>query len=62
MKQKLQEQKKSIPQRILPYVDGEADSFFEYFIIFVIILNSAVLGIATSPGIFRTISNCAGYY
>lgn len=58
MKQKSQEQKKSIPQRILPYVDGEADSFFEYFIIFVIILNSAVLGIATSPGIsaqFRTV-------
>lgn len=58
MKQKSQEQKKSIPQIILPYVDGEADSFFEYFIIFVIILNSAVLGIATSPGIsaqFRTV-------
>lgn len=58
MKQNSQEQKKSIPQRILPYVDGEADSFFEYFIIFVIILNSAVLGIATSPGIsaqFRTV-------
>lgn len=58
MKHKSQEQKKSIPQRILPYVDGEADSFFEYFIIFVIILNSAVLGIATSPGIsaqFRTV-------
>lgn len=58
MRQKSQEQKKSIPQRILPYVDGEADSFFEYFIIFVIILNSAVLGIATSPGIsaqFRTV-------
>lgn len=58
MKQKSQEQKKSIPRRILPYVDGEADSFFEYFIIFVIILNSAVLGIATSPGIsaqFRTV-------
>ncbi|HAZ95847.1 MAG TPA: hypothetical protein DCW73_01020 [Treponema sp.] len=51
MKQKSQEQKKSIPQRILPYVDGEADSFFEYFIIFVIILNSVVLGIATSPDI-----------
>lgn len=58
MKQKSQEQKKSIPQRILPYVDGEADSFFEYFIIFVIILNSVVLGIATSPDIsaqFRTV-------
>lgn len=58
MKQNSQEQKKAIPQRILPYVDGEADSFFEYFIIFVIILNSAVLGIATSPGIsaqFRTV-------
>ncbi|MDO5773717.1 MAG: ion transporter [Spirochaetales bacterium] len=51
MKQKSQEQKKSIPQRILPYVDGKADSFFEYFIIFVIILNSVVLGIATSPDI-----------
>lgn len=58
MKQKSQEQKKSIPQRILPYVDGEADSLFEYFIIFVIILNSVVLGIATSPNIsaqFRTV-------
>lgn len=58
MKQKSQEQKKSIPQRILPYVDGEADSIFEYFIIFVIILNSVVLGIATSPNIsaqFRTV-------
>ncbi len=51
MKQKSQEQKKSIQQRILPYVDSEADSIFEYFIIFVIILNSVVLGIATSPNI-----------
>lgn len=32
-------------------VDGEADTIFEFFIIFVIIINSVCLGIETSPNI-----------
>lgn len=43
--------KKSLPEKLLPFVDGKADSVFEYFIILVIIINSVCLGIETSPNI-----------
>lgn len=42
---------KSFQEKLLRFVDGKADSFFEYFIIFVIIINSVCLGIETSPNI-----------
>lgn len=42
---------KSFQEKLRHYVDGNADSFFEYFIIFVVIVNSVCLGIETSPNI-----------
>lgn len=33
------------------YVDGEADSFFEYFMLLVVILNTVTLGLETSPSV-----------
>lgn len=42
---------KSFQKKLFDYVDGRADSFFEYFIIFVVIVNSVCLGIETSPNI-----------
>lgn len=51
---------KSFQEKLLRYVDGKADSFFEYFIIFVILVNSVCLGLETSSSIsenFRNILN-----
>lgn len=42
---------KSFQEKLRHYVDGNADSFFEYFIVFVVIVNSVCLGIETSPNI-----------
>lgn len=38
-------------------VDGDADTFFEYFIIFVIIINSICLGLETSSSISESLRN-----
>lgn len=48
---------KSFQEKLLRYVDGKADSFFEYFIIFVIIINSVCLGLETSPNISENFRN-----
>lgn len=51
---------KSFQQKLSRYVDGDADSIFEYFIIAVIIINSICLGIETSSEIsenFRSALN-----
>ncbi|MBO7638259.1 MAG: ion transporter [Treponema sp.] len=37
--------------RLRRLVDGEADTFFEYFMLLVVIVNTVVLGLETSPGI-----------
>jgi len=39
------------------YVDGEADTFFEYFMLLVVFVNTATLGFATSPSIEAKYSN-----
>lgn len=51
---------KSFQQKLSRYVDGDADTIFEYFIIAVILINSICLGIETSPTIsesFRSALN-----
>lgn len=37
--------------RLRRFVDGEADTFFEYFMLLVVIVNTVVLGLETSPDI-----------
>lgn len=38
-------------ERLKLYVDGEADTFFEYFMLLVVFVNTATLGFETSPAI-----------
>lgn len=44
----MKESVKNKLQKLRNYVDGKADSFFEYFILLVIIINSVSLGLETS--------------
>ena len=43
--------KKSFCQKLREYVDGEANTPFEFFMIIVIIINSITIGLETSPDI-----------
>lgn len=38
-------------EKLKLYVDGEADTFFEYFMLLVVFVNTATLGFETSPSI-----------
>ena len=38
-------------EKLKYYVDGEADTFFEYFMLLVVFVNTATLGFETSPSI-----------
>ncbi len=41
----------NICDKLKLYVDGEADTFFEYFMLLVVFVNTATLGFETSPSI-----------
>lgn len=43
------ENKKSFLKKLRRFVDGEADTPFEYFMLMVVIVNTVVLGLETSP-------------
>ena len=42
---------KTFCEKLKYYVDGEADTFFEYFMLLVVFVNTATLGFETSPSI-----------
>ena len=41
--------KKSFPEWLLDYVDGDANTWFEYFILGIIFINSISLGLESTP-------------
>ena len=43
------EKKKSFPEWLLQYVDGNANSWFEYFILVMIFINAVSLGLESTP-------------
>lgn len=48
---------KTFCEKLRYYVDGEADTFFEYFMLLVVIINTVTLGLETSPSIEAKYSN-----
>ena len=48
---------KNFCEKLKFYVDGEADTFFEYFMLLVVFVNTATLGFETSPSIEAKYSN-----
>ena len=42
---------KTFYEKLKYYVDGEADTFFEYFMLLVVFVNTVTLGFETSPSI-----------
>lgn len=51
------ENQKSFLYKLRKFVDGEADTPFEYFMLIVIIVNTVVLGLETSPGLANQYGN-----
>ena len=49
---------KSVLTRLRRFVDGEADTPFEYFMLFVVIANAIVLGLETSPELAVQYGKC----
>ena len=47
----------SVLTRLRRFVDGEADTPFEYFMLIVVIVNTVVLGLETSPGLAAQYGN-----
>ena len=51
------ENQKSFLYKLRKFVDGEADTPFEYFMLIVVIVNTVVLGLETSPGLANQYGN-----
>ena len=51
-------EKKSVLKKLRRFVDGEADTPFEYFMLFVVIANAIVLGLETSPQLTVQYGKC----
>lgn len=49
----MKDDKKSFTDKLRIYVDGEADTPFEYFMLIVVIINTISLGFETSPSIMQ---------
>ena len=49
---------KSVLKKLRRFVDGEADTPFEYFMLFVVIANAIVLGLETSPELAVQYGKC----
>ena len=49
----MKDDKKSFTDKLRIYVDGEADTPFEYFMLMVVIINTISLGFETSPSIMQ---------
>ena len=47
----MNEKKTSLTGKLRNYVDGEADTFFEYFMLVIVFINTISLGLETSPEI-----------
>ncbi|WP_027727691.1 ion transporter [Treponema sp. C6A8] len=47
----IKDEDKNFCERLKYYVDGEADTLFEYFMLLVVIINTVILGLETSPSI-----------
>ena len=46
-------EKKTFSQRLRKYVDGEANTTFEFFMLFVVLVNTVSLGLETSPSMLK---------
>lgn len=53
---------KSVLTRLRRFVDGEADTPFEYFMLFVVIANAIVLGLETSPELTVQYGKCSAIW
>ena len=51
------EQKGSFLRKLRNYVDGEANTVFEYIMLFVVIINSITIGLETIPEVYSKYSN-----